>query len=171
MAKGRPLMFSLLAAYHEILHWAGIIACVAGAVAAMVYVPGRLGGALAAVALAAASGLVAYDEGYRARGVLDQSAELRQQIAERDAQITEQSREAQAARAIASAAAERIAAAERLSSDLQEQVDDYADALTKLPKDAACGLSDADVRGLSAIGRASDKTGTPPHSPTVRKAR
>ena len=164
-------MFSLLAGFNEIIHWLIIFGLVAGAIAAFLYLPGKLGGAIAAIALSAAVAVFAYDEGYRARGVLDQSAELRQQIAERDAQIAEQTRQAQAARLIAAAAADRIAQAEKLSSDLQEQVDDYADALSKQPKNDACGLSDADVRGLSAIGRPADKAGPPANPATVRKAR
>ena len=158
-------MFSLLANLNVITHWLIIAGLVAGAVAAFLYLPGKLGGAIAAISLSAAVAVFAYDEGYRARGVLDQSAELRQQIAQRDAEIAEQNRQAAAARVIAAAAADRAATAEKQSADIQSQVDDYAQALAKRPANSGCALGPRDVDGLSAIGRPADPAKPPARKP------
>jgi len=159
-------MFSVLASLHVALHWAGVAACIAGAVAALVYLPGRLGGALAALCGALAAGLVAYDLGYRARGELDASAALRAEIAQRDAVIAEKDRQAKAASEIASAASARADAAVAKSADLQTEVDSYADALAKRAPSAGCALSDDDLERLRAIGRPADPP-EPPRRPGV----
>lgn len=148
----------MFAALHIIGHWAGVAACIAGALAALIYLPGRLGGALAACAGALAAGLVAYDLGYRARGELDASAALRAEIAQRDAVIAEKDRQAKAASEIASAASARADAAVAKSADLQTEVDSYADALAKRPADSRCSMDERDVRGLQSIGRPNVKS-------------
>ena len=156
----------MFAALHIIGHWAGVAACIAGALAALIYLPGRLGGALAACAGALAAGLVAYDLGYRARGELDVSVALRAEIAQRDAVIAEKDRQAKAASEIASAASARADAAVAKSADLQTEVDSYADALAKRAPSAGCALSDDDLERLRAIGRPADPP-EPPRRPGV----
>lgn len=141
-------MFGILAYAHVALHWGGVGLCLAAAIAAFVYLPGRLGMVAAAVACAIGAGLVAYDMGFRARGELDQSAALRAEIAARDAVIAEKDRQAQAARTIAEAASARADAAEKANAERQEEVDRYAEELAKRPADNRCALSDDDVRWL-----------------------
>lgn len=158
-------MFSFLAYAHVALHWGGVALCLAAAVAAFVYLPGRLGMVAVAVAGAIAAGLVAYDMGFRARGELDQSAALRAEIAARDAVIAEKDRQAQAAHAIAEAASARAVAAQKQSADLQSEIDVYADELAKRPADSRCAMDERDVRGLSAIGRAPADPPKPPSRP------
>ena len=160
-------MFGLLAAFHEALHWAGVAVCAAAAVAALVYLPGRLGGLLAAFCAALAAGLISYDLGFRARGALDQSAALRAEIAQRDAVIAEKDRQAQAAHKIAEAASERASASEALSANLQSEIDAYADELAKRPADSRCLLDDRDVRGLQSIGRPATRPPEHPRRPAV----
>lgn len=135
-------MFSILAALHIAAHWAGAAACIAGAVAALVYLPGRLGGALAACAGALAAGLVAYDLGYQARGALDQSAALHAEIAQQKTDIAN-------LQATAMAAGER----ERESADARqsdnEKVKDYAADLARKNDDlAVAGAELGRLRGL-----------------------
>lgn len=158
----------MLALFHIAAHWAGAAACVAGAVAALVYLPGRLGGLVAACAGALAAGIVAYDLGYQARGALDQSAALHAEIAQRDEQIADLNRQAKAASEIATAASARATEADRQSADLQSKVDDYASRLAKRPADSRCALDDDDLRELRAIGRPADPPEPPRRPGAVR---
>lgn len=157
-------MFSFLASLHVALHWGGVALCLAAAVAAFVYLPGRLGMVAVAVAGAIAAGLVAYDMGFRARGELDQSAALRAEIAARDAVIAEKDREAKAASEIADAAKTRAAEAEKKSADMQPKVEAYAEFLKKHPN-GLCALSDDDRRWLCSIG-GSCAASDPPKPPS-----
>ncbi|MFT4097048.1 MAG: hypothetical protein QM651_07975 [Rhodoblastus sp.] len=158
----------MTAVLHVILHWSGVALCLAAGVAAFVYLPGRLGMVAVALAGAVGAGLVAYDMGFRARGELDQSANLRAKIAARDEVIAEKDRQAMATRAIAEAASARAQAAQQHSADLQSEIDAYADELAKRPADSRCAMDERDVRGLSAIGRPADPPQPPRRPADVR---
>lgn len=154
-------MFSALAVFRETLHWAGVAACAAVAVAALVYLPGRLGGLLAAFCAALAAGLISYDLGYRARGALDQSAALRAEIAQQKEDIANLQETAMAA-----SAREREAADARQSDN--QKVRDYAEDVARKNDDLA--LAGADLQRLrSLVQRLSTKSAG--SSSAVRSAR
>lgn len=135
-------MFSLLAALHIVAHWAGVAACVAAALAALVYLPGRLGGLIAACAGALAAGLVAYDLGYQARGALDQSAGLRAEIAQQKTDIANLQTTAMQANE-----REREAADARQSDN--QKVSAYAEEVARKNDDLAlAGAEFGRLRGL-----------------------
>lgn len=134
-------------------HWGLAAILIAGAAAAFIYLPGKLGGAVAAVCIAFATATGAYQLGFQARGKLDKSLQLQAELQERD-------REAIAAKQIAGAASQRAADAEQKSQTLQEQVDDYE---RQLAANAACLATDSDVRGLQSIGP--DNPPQPPRRP------
>lgn len=134
---------SLLIFLLSFWHWGLAALLVAGAVAAFVYLPGKLGGAVAAVCLAFASATSAYQIGFQARGKLDRSIHLQAELQERD-------REAQAAKEVAARSVARANEFETKSNQLQDQVDAYERQLKDTP---ACIATDSDVRGLQSIGR------------------
>ncbi len=159
-------MFGFLAFAHVAMHWGGVALCVAAAVAAFVYLPGRLGTVAVAIALAGAAGLTSYDMGFRARGALDQSAALHSEIAARDALIAEKDRQAASARTIADAASARADAAQKQSSELQSEIDAYALELANRPADSRCTLDERDVRELYVAPRPRrDRAPQPPRRP------
>lgn len=123
-------------------HYALAALLIAGALAALVYLPGKLGGIIAMIAGGIAAAVFSYQLGFQERGKLDQSEQLKAEIAERQ-------REAQAAKDVAARAVTRANEAEAKSNTLQEQVDDYA---AKLSKRDACLLDRRDVDGLQSIG-------------------
>jgi len=123
-------------------HWGVAVLLVAAGIAALVYLPGKLGGLVAAVCISFAAATTAYQLGFQERGKLDQTAQLQAELAERQ-------READAAKEVASRSVARANDAESKSNQLQEQVDDYA---AKLAKRDVCALDSGDVRGLQSIG-------------------
>jgi len=134
----------------------------AAAIAAFLYLP-VVGRPLAAVLLAIAAALGAYDLGYAARGRLDESGALA-------AQLAEEKRQAAAAQTIAQAASAREAQANQAAVQLNERISDYERQLAAraaapapvLPANcpaldrSTCGclLGPDDVRGLRNIGPA-----------------
>jgi hypothetical protein len=117
----------------------GVVLVVAAA-AAFVYVP-IFGRWIAAALLVVAAGLFAFDEGYRVRGSMDQSAALK-------ADIVELQRQADASKAVAENAAAAERAAEATAAANQQKVDVYVNNLAKNP---GCSLSDDDVQRLLDI--------------------
>ena len=134
-------------------HWGVAALLVAGAVAAFIYLPGKLGGAVAAVCIAFASATSAYQIGFQARGKLDKSIQLQAELQERE-------REAAAAKEVAARSAARANEFETKSNQLQDQVDAYERQLKDTP---ACIATDSDVRGMQSIGR--DNPPQPPARP------
>lgn len=123
---------------------------VAGAAASYVYVP-IVGRPLAFALALGAAATFSYDAGYNHRGDLDHSAALQAQIEtlKNNAAILQQN--ADDAARIADDAAQKERAAEADARAIQEKVAEYEVELAKRP-DAACALSDDDVRGLRNIG-------------------
>ena len=168
-----------------------------GAVLSYIYVPivGHIG-AIALVACAAALG--SYELGYADRGKLDKSAELQQEIAQQQAVIDQQKKDAENNAKIASDVADRQKKAEALATDLQGQVETYekqlkdADDATDDASDKTktetvvvhdstgkecpppvrqknvCALSPADVSGLRAIRRNRPTVGVTPPPAAAR---
>lgn len=117
-----------------------------------------------------AIGCLCWFGGYRSARHLSVESELRRQIAERDVLIAEQQRQAQAARTIAEAAADRVKDAETKSADLQTKVDSYAEELAKRPN-AACSLGPADLRWLQSINGSADPARAARGAAPVRNTR
>ncbi len=132
--------------FHALLTQWGLAAaaalCLAGAVAAYLYVP-LVGRTAAAGLVALAAALGAYDLGYRARGQHDRTAALTSQLAELQRQASETQR-------IATAATEREQMLFDAVNQQQEKIDVYEAELAKRP-DAGCALTDDDLRRLRDI--------------------
>ena len=105
----------------------GALGCLAGAVAAFIYLP-FVGRYIASALVAVAAGLFAYDAGYAARGQLDQSDAI-------SAQLDATREQLDATKTIQIAADSRAQQSEQQAAQLQEQIDAYASAIAA--KDAA----------------------------------
>jgi hypothetical protein len=100
---------------------ATIVALLAGAVAAFVYVPlPRLKLMLVAACLVGAAAIGAYDAGYRARGRLDATADLRQAIEQRDLLLARRQEEASDAAKIADEMRIKAEGAEERAAEMKE---------------------------------------------------
>lgn len=132
------------------------------AAAVYIYVPviGRfLGVSLLTLSLLT----LAFDEGYKERGSLDQSATLQTQIAVLKANAAEAQRQANASSKIAETANAAELAAESSAATNQSKVEAYEAELAKRQA-PGCDLSDADVVRLHGIGAASRRS-DPPQPP------
>ncbi len=126
-----------------------ILALVLIGVAVWVYlnVP-VFGHQIAVVMVVIAAGVFAFDEGYRVRGGLDQSATLKADIARQKADIAELQRQADEAKNVAADAAAAEKVAEDQATANQQKVDSYVAQLANSP---GCDLSVDDVKRLSGI--------------------
>jgi hypothetical protein len=145
---------------HIALHWGLVILGIAGAVAALVYIPGRLGGIIAAICLAVSAGSFALDEGYRSAARLCKEAELRAELAQakediKNLQLT----------AIMANAREQAAIRERQNDN--DKVQDYAQKLAKANSDV--DLSRADLEQLRGLVQELQSKSSAPAKP-VRPA-
>jgi len=77
-----------------------------------------------------------------------QEASVRATLAQREARIAELLRQAKEGAEIADRARERADFAERATEAAIKRANDYELALSKIPKDRRCTLSDTDLRGL-----------------------
>ena len=116
--------------------------------ACFIYVP-IFGRWIAAGLLVIAAALFAFGVGYQERGALDQSATLRKDIAQLQANNAELQRQADEAKNVAADAAAAEKVAEDQATANQQKVDAYVAQLQSSP---GCGLTDADVERLRAIG-------------------
>ncbi len=144
-------MLAILWAY--LLPGIGVLLVVAAA-AAFIYIP-LVGHWLAAALLVLAAGVFAFDAGYTTRGNLDQSALLKQDIAQLKANEVELQREADAAKTIAADATAAQRVAESSAAADQAKVDSYVATLKQNPP---CGFTPDDVERLLNIGGAGGPT-------------
>lgn len=137
-------MLAILWAY--LLPGIGVLLVVAAA-AAFVYIP-LVGRWLAAALLVLAAGVFAFDAGYTTRGSMDQSALLKQDIAQLQANNAELQREADASKVIADNASTAQKAAEAANAVNQVKVNAY---VAQLKSNPPCGFSPDDVQRLLDI--------------------
>lgn len=104
---------------------------------------------IAAVLVVIAAGTFAFDEGYRVRGNLDQSASLKQAVAQLQANNAELQRQADEAKNVADDWQKAAVAATDLANANQQKAESY---VAQLPTSPGCGLTDSDVERLRAIG-------------------
>lgn len=123
-------------------HYAAALILVAGALAAIAYLPGKFGGIVGAVLGAAAAGVVAYQLGFHARGKLDQTEELRAQVAALEQNAKDQ-------KAVADAATIREQQRAKEHDNDQQQISDYLTALAKANSDVA--LSNDELGRLRSL--------------------
>lgn len=127
------------------------LALLGSAGAVFVYLP-VVGRGLAAILLAASAGVFAYDAGYRERGALDGSANLRVQVAEANALAAQARADLQYTQGIAKDAQAARELAEDAAEQVRKEADDYEKQLSARPVSGGCALSRGDVAGLRRIG-------------------
>jgi hypothetical protein len=110
-------------------HILAIASLLAGAMAALVYIPfPRLKIGVAAFLAGLAVFVGAYDAGWRARARVDETAELRRQIDQRDALLARKAQEAEAASAIAEEQRRITEREEEKVAELRQIVEEFRDA-------------------------------------------
>lgn len=133
---------------HVIWHWVLIVLLVLAGVGIMVEFRTKLGFAFGALAILAATHIIAFDVGYVRAHSGAEIEELKAEVLQQKAIVAERDREAVEAEKIAANDAKRITETQRLADELQGKVDGY---LASAPKDDPCVLTDDDVRGLQSI--------------------
>ena len=103
---------------------------------------------IAVVLVVIAAGVFAFDEGYRVRGGLDQSATLKADIAQLKANNSELQRQADEAKNVAADWEVSAKAARDADAVDKQKVDDY---VAQLQNDPGCQLTPDDVKRLSGI--------------------
>lgn len=133
---------SLLTFFLGFGHYITAAALAAAALAALNYLPGKVGGIGGMLLMSAAAGVICFQLGFQERGKTDQTIQLQAQLAEANREADEQKK-------IAKVANEREQLALKDHDNDQKKISDYIIALAKANSDIA--LSRNELGELRAL--------------------